>query len=327
MPKKAPQKYVQLAADPVAVGQQVIRAEICALEQIQKRLGPAFEKAVRLILNCRGNVVLSGLGKPLFIAQKISASMASTGTPSITVHPVDALHGDMGRVRDGDVVIALSNSGTTAEIVDFVRAVPQADVKRIAITCNGQSRLAQLCDVVLDLGPIEEASPMGVAPTTTSMAMLAVGDALTLTVAQLRGFTLEAFARLHPAGALGRRFLAVEAAMRPLCATAAVGPEQSVFDVLKAITGKRSGAACVVEPDGRLLGIFTDGDLRRLLTDNHSSLSDPIRMHMIASPKRVTRGTSVENALALLRAHQIDELPVVDEEGLLIGHLDIQDLA
>jgi arabinose-5-phosphate isomerase len=327
MAKRAAKAFSHVSADPVAIGRQVIGAEISALLQAQKRLGPAFAKAVRLVLNCRGNVVLSGIGKPLFIAQKISASLASTGTPSIAAHPVDALHGDLGRVRDGDVIIALSNSGTTAEIVDFVRAIPQAEVKRIAITCNGQSRLAQLCDVVLDLGALEEASPMGVAPTTTSVAMLAVGDALTLAVAQLRGFTLEAFAKLHPAGALGRRFLAVEAAMRPLAMTAAVRSEQSVLDVLQEITRKRSGAACVVDEHGLLVGIFTDGDLRRLLTSNHSSLSDPIRAHMIGSPKRVARGTSVENALALLRAHHIDELPVVDEDGVLLGHLDIQDLA
>ncbi|MBT6177519.1 MAG: KpsF/GutQ family sugar-phosphate isomerase [Deltaproteobacteria bacterium] len=311
----------------IELGHKVLDSEINALKQIRARVGDSFVEVVRAILACKGTVILSGVGKPYFIAQKISASMASTGTPSIALHPVDALHGDMGRIRDGDVVIVLSNSGVSSEIVDFTRATKALEIKRIAMTCRPESTMANLCDLVLDLGQLEEACPMGVAPSTTSTAMLALGDALTLALVELRGFTIDSFARNHPGGSLGKRLSAVETMMRGLDDTAVVTRTQTILETLGIVAEKRGGAAFVVDAQGKLLGVFTDGDVRRLLTAKSGSLSEAIEGSMTKNPKSIEPGASVEVALDMLRSHQINCLAVVDADGLLVGHLDIQDIA
>ena len=311
----------------IKIGHKILDSEISALEQIRSRVGHSFVEVVHAILNCKGTVVLSGVGKPYFIAQKISASMASTGTPSIALHPVDALHGDMGRIRPGDVVIVLSNSGASLEMVDFTRATKALDVTRIGITCRPSSAMAGLCDLVLDLGELEEACPMGVAPSTTSTAMLALGDALTLTLVELRGFTIDSFARNHPGGSLGKRLSPAVAMMRGLDATAVVQPEQTVLETWGIIAEKRSGAAFIVDDGGKLLGIFTDGDVRRLLAANSDSLTESIEHSMTKNPKSIESGESVEIALDQLRTGQINCLAVVNDDGVLVGHLDIQDIA
>jgi arabinose-5-phosphate isomerase len=311
----------------LTLGRNVLRSEIEALDRVCHRLGDGFSAAVSAIQGCRGNVVLTGVGKPFFIAQKISASMASTGTPSIAIHPVDALHGDLGRIQEGDVVIALSNSGASKEIVEFVRAIRHVQVTRIAITALSSNLLGRLADIVIELGTLEEACPMGMAPSTTSTAMLAVGDALTLTLLQLSDFRVDEFARLHPGGSLGRRLRPVELAMRGLDATAVVHPGASVLETLNIISSKRAGAACIADEQGILIGLFTDGDLRRVLANSPDSLNDEITVHMTRSPKTIAVGENVDTAIEILRKHQIDDLPVIDETGRLVGHLDIQDIA
>lgn len=315
-------------AQAVVLGRQVIDTEVRALQQVHHRLGsdPGFAQAVAAMAACRGNVVIAGVGKSYFIAQKISASMASTGTPSISLHPVDSLHGDLGRIRAGDVVMVLSNSGETSESVEFMRACSGISVCRVVITCRGDSALGRLSDIVVDLGPIQEACFMGYAPSATTTAMLAVGDALALTVAQLKGFSVESFARFHPGGSLGRRFQKVDAVMRSFEQTAVVRADTLLIDVLQEITRKRCGAAYVRGEDGELIGIFTDGDLRRLLTRGTDILSDPVRLHMGTTPKKVQSNELVDAAMRLLKQFSIDELPVVDPSGALVGHLDIQDL-
>ncbi|MCK5691120.1 KpsF/GutQ family sugar-phosphate isomerase [Myxococcota bacterium] len=311
----------------IDLGRTIIEAECSALHQVSSHLGKSFEESIQAILKTDGNVVLSGVGKSYFIAQKISASMASTGTPSIPLHPVDALHGDLGRIRKNDVVIALSTSGASPEIVEFVKAIPHPQITTIAITTDKDSPLAKLSTIVIDLGHMDEACPMGVAPSTTTTAMLALGDALTLSIAQLRGFTLKDFAQYHPGGSLGRRLQNITSAMRPLSSTPIVHPDDKVLDVLNEITVKRAGAAFAVDEDGKLLGIFTDGDLRRLLASAGNGLDTPIRGHMVENPKTALADTNLAEALKVLKNHQIDELPVVDEEGHLLGYLDIQDVA
>ncbi len=310
----------------LSLGRKFLRSEISALEKVCDGLDESFTTLVQTILNCDGTVVLSGVGKSYFIAQKISSSMASTGTRSITLHPVDALHGDMGRVRSGDVVIVLSNSGASSEVVEFVRAVQSLDVTCVAITCQSESAVARLCDTVIDLGPLDEACPMGVAPSTTTTAMLAVGDALTLTLVERRGFTIDSFARNHPGGGLGKRLRSVAAAMRNLESTAVVRPEQTVLETLALIAEKRGGAAFVVNDTGHLLGIFTDGDVKRTLMNDAPQLDSPIQAVMKTGAKSILPTDSLEVALDKMRSHHINCLAVLDTDGILMGHLDIQDV-
>ena len=291
------------------------------------RIDSTFVKVVEAILECQGTVILSGVGKPYFIAQKISASMASTGTSSIALHPVDALHGDMGRIRPGDIVIVLSNSGASSEMVDFTRATHGLDVIRIAVTCRPDSTMAQLCDLVLDLGELKEACPMGVAPSTTSTAMLALGDALTLSLVELRGFTIDSFARNHPGGSLGRRLRPVATIMRGLDKTATVRAGRTIVDTLALIAEKRAGAAFVVNEANILQGVFTDGDVRRLLSGNNPTIDGSIENFMTTNAKTIGPNEPAEVALDKFRNGQINCLAVVDIEGRLLGHLDIQDVA
>ena len=311
----------------IELGRQFLKAEIEALQQVTGRLDSSFADAVRVIRECEGTVILSGVGKSYFIAQKISASLASTGTPSIALHPVDALHGDMGRIRAGDVVINLSNSGSSSEVVEFTRATRELDVIRIAVTCRAESPLAMLSNIVLDMGPLEEACPMGVAPSTTSTAMLALGDALTLTVMTQRGFSIESFAKNHPGGALGRRLRSVGNACRPLSETVLVNPTDSILETLRLIALKRSGAAFVVDNKTRLLGVFTDGDVRRMASNDATQFGDQIGDHMTTTPKTVYTTDSVQLALDSLRAHQVNSLAVIDHDNVVLGHIDIQDIA
>ena len=311
----------------LSLGRKFLRSEISALEKVCDGLDESFSAAVQTILKSTGTVILSGVGKSYFIAQKISSSMASTGTRSISLHPVDALHGDMGRIHSGDVVIVLSNSGASSEVIEFVRAIQSLDVTSVAITCRADSAVASLCDMVIDLGPLDEACPMGVAPSTTTTAMLAVGDAITLSLVDLRGFTIDSFARNHPGGSLGKRLRPVASSMRSLDSTASVRAEQTVLETLALIAEKRGGAAFIVDTDGHLLGIFTDGDVKRVLMTGAQDLSRPIEDFMTSGAKSVLPTDSVEVALDKMRSHHINCLAVVDGEGVLLGHLDIQDVA
>jgi arabinose-5-phosphate isomerase len=321
-------------SEDVAYGQEVIRAEARALSALVDRLDESFARAAELILNCHGRVVTTGMGKAGLIGQKISATLASTGTPSLPLHPAEAFHGDLGRIVKDDVVLAISNSGETAEIVELVPEVKKIGARIIAITGGGDSSLARHADVVLNLGHIEEACPLGLAPSCSTTAMLALGDALALTVLKRRNFSKEDFARYHPAGDLGRQLLTVEEVMRTGGNFPVVGEETSVEEALRAIarskdrSGSVAGSVCVVNPRGRLIGIFTDGDLRRHLeSEGPDLLKRAITDVMTRGPRLFIRsGRLATEALRIMAENKVDELPVVDEEFHPLGNIDIQDL-
>src|SRR5436190_11101479 len=234
--------------DIIDYAREVIRAEADALAQLGSRLNGGFARAVEMVLACPGRVVVTGMGKPGFIAQKISATFASTGTPSLFLHPAEALHGDLGRLVPGDLVLALSNSGETEEILRLLPALKRMGAPIIAVTGGQKSSLAAAADVVLEIGPVPEACPLGLAPTTSTVALLALGDALAMTVLHRRGFSPEQFAELHPAGALGKRFLRVREVMRTGAANPTVSADASLRETAAVMsTVGRPGAASVVD--------------------------------------------------------------------------------
>lgn len=304
----------------------ILRTEAEAVLSVIDRVDGSFVRAVGLVLDCRGRVVVTGMGKPGIIGRKISATLASTGTPSLFLHPADAYHGDLGRVVKEDVVLALSNSGETEEIVRLLPLLRKIGATLVAMTGNGRSTLARTCDLLLDLGPITEACPLGLAPTASTTALLALGDALALCVLKERGFNQEQYAFYHPGGDLGRKLLKVGDIMRTGEKCPTVGPDESVQQVLVAITRARAGAVSVVGPDGRLAGIFTDGDLRRHLERTADLLHAPVREVMTRTPVTITPERLASEALRLLKDRRIDELPVVDAERRPVGMLDVQDL-
>jgi len=314
-------------SDDLAFARMVIGSEVRALQGVAKRLDEAFQRAVGMLFGCTGRVVVTGIGKAGLIGQKISATLASTGTPSYSLHPVDAIHGDLGRIVEGDVVLALSNSGET-EVVQVLKAVKRMGARVIAVTGNPRSTLAKQADVVLDIGTIEEPCPLGLAPSASTTAMLALGDALALAVANRRKFDKEQYALYHPGGELGRKLMKVEEVMRGLDHCAVVRGSATVKEALARVdrVPGRAGAACVTDRAGRLIGIFTDGDLRRRVREDTAFLQGPISAVMTRNPKHIRLGSLAHEAAAILKKHRIDELPVADEHGKLCGIVDVQDL-
>ena len=315
--------------DRLARAAEVFRIEARAIEQLETLLDESFHRAVDLVLGCEGMVVVSGMGKAGLVGAKTSATLASTGTPSISLHPAEALHGDLGRVRRQDVLIAISNSGETAEIKALLPPVKRIGASLIAVTGDASSTLARESDCVLDIGRTDEACPLGLAPTASTAAMMAMLDALAMVVQAERGFSRQEFARYHPAGALGRQLLRVDEIMRkgeqvPITPS---GTALSAAIVTMSNTPGRPGATLVVDPGGRLLGIFSDGDLRRVFEGAGGvQLDDPVDEHMTRDPKLAHPGELVEQAAGVLRRHKIDQLPVVDDDGRPVGLLDIQDV-
>ncbi len=315
-------------------GAEVLRVEAAAIARLADVLvedgrARAFDRAVLLILQCSGQVVVTGMGKAGLVGQKISATLASTGTPSFFLHPAEALHGDLGRVRTNDIVIALSNSGETAEVNAVMRAVRKLGVGLIGVTGRAESTLAQHSDVLLDIGRVDEACPMKLAPTASTTVMLALGDALAMAVLEERGFGPRDYARFHPGGSLGRRLLRVDEVMRKGAALPLVPTGITVADALiqTSKTNGRPGASLVVDADGALAGIFTDGDLRRLLEGgSFERLNQPIDDFMAHSPKVLAPDDLAEDAHRLLRENRIDMAPVVDAARRPIGLIDVQDL-
>jgi arabinose-5-phosphate isomerase len=273
-------------------------------------------------------VVVTGLGKAGFVAQKLSATLASTGVPSFYLHPTEAAHGDLGRMRAGDVLVALSNSGTTEELVRLIPVFHRMKLAIIALTGNALSPLAKGADVVLDIGPVAEACPLGLVPTASTAALLALSDALAMTLLKIRPFTHDAYAALHPAGALGKAALSVQEIMRTGAANPVARESDSVSSVVVVMTNTpgRPGAANVVDVSGKLVGIFTDGDLRRLVERGQSSLSVAVSEVMSRQPRSISPETRVADAVGLMRDAHVDQLPVVDAQGKSVGLLDVQDL-
>ena len=308
---------------------EVIRIEAASIARLEERLDGGFDAAVELILACQGQVVVTGMGKAGLVGCKISATMASTGTPSFFLHPAEALHGDLGRVRRGDVVLALSNSGETVETKQVLPVARRIGASLLAMTGRPDSTLGREADAVLDIGRVEEACPLKLAPTASTSAMLAMGDALSMVVLSERSFQREDFALFHPAGSLGRKLMRVEEVMRKGEQVPLVPSGIPVLEVLLRTRGTpgRPGAALVVGQDDRLLGIFTDGDLRRLLESGRSDgLADPVDLHMAAGPKTLLPDQLVEEAQRLLAEHRIDQAPVLDADGRPVGLVDVQDL-
>ena len=311
------------------LAREIVRGEGRTLLEVADRLGDEFCQAADLLYAARGSVIVSGIGKAGLIGRKIAATMASTGTRSHFLHPSEAVHGDLGRVHAEDVVLVLSFSGQTEEVVRILSALEQAGAPIVAITGRRDSALARRARVTLDLGPVREACPLGLAPTASTTAMLALGDALALVVSQMRGFTAADFARFHPGGSLGRRLTRVEEAMRPLdqCRVALASQSLRATLVQQSRPGRRTGAIMVVDETGRLAGIFTDSDLARLLEANRDAAIDgPIASVMTRSPASVAVGEWLQAACELMSLRKLSELPVVDGEGKPLGLVDITDL-
>lgn len=305
----------------------VLRMEADAIRQLIPRLGHSFETAVEGVVNCKGRVIVTGMGKAGIIGQKLSATLASTGTPSYWVHPAEAIHGDMGRVAREDLVIALSNSGETEELTRLLPVLKRIGSQLVVLSGNPHSTLAKHSDAVLDAGVKREACTLNLAPTTSTTAMLAMADALAVVVAERKGFKEHDFALLHPGGHLGRRLLwRVRDLMRTGSAHPVVSDQSQIKEVLLAITKARAGCASVVDAKGRLVGIFTDGDLRRHLNASDNLSERRVNQAMTRRPKTIDPEHLAAEALRVLREYRIDELVVVDSHKRPIGLLDVQDL-
>ena len=309
-------------------GRGILRAEGEAVLASAAALDGAFCRAVRLIECCSGSVVVTGIGKAGLVARKISATLASTGTPSHFLHPAEALHGDLGALRGDDVMLALSQSGETEEITRLLPHVAARRVPIVALTGNLESTLGRAATVVVPTGSVREACGLGLAPSTSTSLMLALGDSLALVTSTLRQFTPEDFAARHPGGSLGRQLMLVEDAMRPIGECRLAAAEESVRGIFaRPLPARRTGAVMVVDAEHRLGGIFTDSDLARLFERRQDHLLDaPIGTVMTARPATVPAGTRLRDAVAILETRRLSELPVVDATGRLVGLLDVVDL-
>jgi arabinose-5-phosphate isomerase len=315
--------YIQRARD-------VIDIERAALQQVRDALDGGFTAAVDLILACLakgGKVVVTGVGKSLHIAEKIAATLASTGTTSVVLNPMQAMHGDLGVVSAGDVLLALSYSGESDELLALVPAVKRLQLHIVAMTGSPKSTLAGCSDVVIPVHVEREACPFNLAPTASTTATLAVGDALAMVLLEARGFRQQDYAHLHPAGAIGRALLIrVADIMRTGPRLATVPESATVRDAVLAMTQARSGSTGIVDAAGRLLGIFTDGDLRRHLTSDAHILARRVADVMTRSPLTVRADQLAVEVLHIFESHNIDDLLVVDPDQRLLGAVDIQDL-
>jgi arabinose-5-phosphate isomerase len=306
---------------------EVFDIEAEAVRALKKRVGRDFQEAVDIILKSKGRVVVSGMGKTGIIAQKLSATLASTGTPSLFLHSSEAVHGDLGRVTPDDVVIIVSNSGQSEEIRQLLPILKKIGSRIIALTGNTRSLLAKYSDIVLDVSVSKEACPLGLAPTASTTATLAMADALAVCLLDMKGFKEQDFAFFHPGGNLGRRLLLkVEDIMRSGKANPIVHEDMTVSRVLLKITQARAGAAIVVDKKGKLTGIFTDGDLRRHIEVDAGLPRRRIREVMTRNPLVIRRDKLAAEAMHMLEEKKIDEVPVVDKNNRPVGLLDVQDL-
>jgi arabinose-5-phosphate isomerase len=314
----------------LAFARDVLRIEADALNSVREQLDPSIARAAELIYRCDSNVIVTGMGKAGIVGQKLAATLASTGTAAFPLHPGEAVHGDLGRIRAGDVVIALSQSGETDEVLRLVPAIGRIGATLVAITERPSSSLGRAAHLCIALGPITEACPLGLAPSASTTALMAVGDALALLVSRLREFSAEDFAAYHPAGTLGRRLGRVEDVMRSVrrCRIAPMFETVRNVFVNYASPRRRSGAILVVDDQERLVGIFTDSDFARLFEQRKDALAldRPIVEVMTPDPVQILEGASVNDAVAAMRDRKISELPVVDHDRRPIGLVDLTDL-
>ncbi len=310
-------------------GRAIIKQEAEALLELSQRLDTDFCRVVDLILNLRGRVVVTGVGKAGLIGQKVVATLASTGTRSQFLHPTEALHGDLGCLSSDDVLLAISNSGETQEVCDVVAAARSLDVTCVAMTGNEFSTLGLQAEIVLRLGSIREAGPLSLAPTCSTTAMLAIGDALALVLSRARGFTPQQFGALHPGGSLGRRLRAVREVMRCGNQLRIASQSATIREVFSSPScgGRRTGAVMLIDTDGCLSGLFTDSDLARLLEQHREAQLDrPIDEVMTKSPLTIDANSLLHDAVEVLSSRKISELPVVDDSHRPIGMIDITDV-
>jgi arabinose-5-phosphate isomerase len=314
------------------LAEQVLRAEAQAVLNVLDHLDDNLEKAIAKIVACTGMVIVSGMGKSGIIAQKLSATLASTGTPSHYLHPTEAMHGDLGRIRAEDVLVLMSYSGSTDDVLALAALVRQDGVPVVAITGRPDSHLARICDIVLSVGDVTEACPHNLAPTASTTAMLALGDALALAVMSARNFSADDFRKRHPGGVLGLQMMAVTDVLR-----FKVGVNLPLIDDGHTVEAamaeaavqapRRAGALILVDGRGRLSGIFTDADFRRVVVrDGAAVLKKPVREVMTPSPRCLPDSSLVRDAVQMVRELRVDELPVVDGEGKPVGLIDVQDL-
>ncbi len=310
--------------------QDVLRMEAEAILDLIPRVDEHFLAAVNMILDCPGRTVITGMGKSGIVGRKLAATLASTGTPSFYLHPAEGIHGDLGMVTSGDVVIALSNSGETGEILNILPSLRRIGAKIIAMVGKPDSTLGKNADVVLNVGVTNEACPLGLAPTSSTTAALAYGDALALTLLQKRNFTASQFAVFHPGGSLGRKLLLTVAdVMHSGTENPVVESSATVQEALFIITDKGLGAVSVVDARGIMQGVLTDGDIRRGLSNGVNFLSKPVTELMTASPKVITKDKLAAQALHIMESNKpkpITVLPVIDEERKVIGILHMTDL-
>jgi arabinose-5-phosphate isomerase len=306
---------------------EVLEIEAAAVLAVKDRLDESFVDAVDLILGCKGRVVVTGIGKSGAIARKIAGTLASTGSPAIFLHPAEGVHGDLGMVTENDVVLALSNSGETDELLSILSVLKRIGARLIALVGRADSTLARASDVVLDASVEREACPLGLAPTASTTAALALGDALALAAMEARKFTMEDYAVFHPGGALGRRLtLMVTDLMRTDERMALVSQNDIVRDVLFAITRAGAGAAIVTDNDGRMTGIITDGDLRRHMVLDETCLKRCASEIMTRNARVISPNHLAAEGLRILETHKIGELPVLDQDRHPIGVLMMKDL-
>jgi arabinose-5-phosphate isomerase len=317
------------SADRLDYARQVIRAEAAALEQVAQRLGDSFLRTIDLLYNCTGRVALTGTGKSADVARKIVGTLNSTGTRAYLLDATRAVHGDLGMIHPDDVVLALSHSGESEEIVRLLGPLHALAKALIGLTSNGNSTLARNADVALVIGPLEEICPLGLAPSTSTTAMIAVGDALAFVLSRMHAFTRDDFARYHPAGNLGRRLLPVDAVMRRGAALRLADARETVREVFTRIRpgGRRTGAVMVTDDEGRLCGLFTDSDLARLFEQRRDqSIDKPIFEVMTRNPLTISQGKRITDAVEILCRHRISELPVINADRRPVGLLDITDV-
>jgi arabinose-5-phosphate isomerase len=320
----------QPAFDParaLELAHQTFDIEAQALLGLKARTGPAFAAAVQMMLACRGRVVVMGMGKSGHIGRKIAATLSSTGTPSLFVHPAEASHGDLGMVAPGDVVLAISNSGESEELNAILPVLKRLDVRLVAMTGGADSTLARHADLCLDSAVAQEACPLNLAPTASTTAQVALGDALAVALLDARGFRTEDFARSHPGGALGRKLLThVRDVMRSGAEVPRVGADAGFIELMREMTDKGLGATAVADDQGRVLGIFTDGDLRRLVAKGQDLRS--LRAHEVMHPRPhlVREDALAVDAADMMERHRVTSLLVVDADERLIGALNSNDL-
>ena len=311
---------------PLAVAREVLAIEAAAIEGLLPQLGEPFERAVELILGCTGRVVCTGMGKSGIVMKKLAATMSSTGTPALFLHPAEAVHGDLGMVVPGDVVLAASFSGTTEELMRLVSTLKRLGIKLIVMTGNGQSPLADAADIHLPVAIDKEACPLNLAPTASTTATLALGDALAMALLEARGFTPEDFAKLHPGGRLGKRLLQVRELMHSGDAAASVRTDTPMRDAIYEMSKKGLGVTAVVDGDGRLMGCISDGDLRRSLERDPDLLHHTAGECLTPGPVTIAASELAPAALKIMEDRRITSLFVCDADGRLEGIVHLHDL-